>query len=88
MGAEKIWLSLEELAKRHNLKMWRVYDLSRKGKLPIKTIMGEPVIPYQVDVIEFEKLVSTAQAKQKPSSLKIERKSIVRGHRKEPLEWP
>lgn len=86
MGAEK-WMTLDELTERHKIKKWRVYDMSRKGLLPIKLIAGEPVIPYQVDVEAFEKLVSTAQAPKKPSSLTTEQKRTVSGRRKVKL-WP
>ena len=84
---EKKWMTLPELAECHNLKLWRLYDMSRKNLLPVKHIAGQPVIPYQVDAVAFESLVSTNARAQGPSSLKTERKSKDPGHGKVKL-WP
>lgn len=81
------YLSMNEIEAKFGIKRWRLYQLSRTGKLPVKTLSGLPVIPFQIDVEAFQNLISTAQGPQRPSSLKTERKSDLSGPRKVQL-WP
>jgi hypothetical protein len=80
----KIYLSVEALCEQKKLKPWRIYALLRKGEIPVRHIAGKPVIPYLIDLVEFEKLESTAKpVKRRRRSLKID--SVCFSHRKEDL---
>ncbi len=65
----KSWMTLNELSKTYEIKMWRLHDMSRKGILPMKAIAGVVIKPFLVDVIEFERLITTSQAVTRPCSL-------------------
>jgi len=88
----KKYLRRIEFCARYNFSTWRFYELSRQGLLPIKCLSGVPVRPIEVDIEEFEKLISTEKiaASQAKSSLKTKDfESAVREAKpKKEALWP
>ncbi len=86
MDAGREWLTIGELCERHGFTRHRVYDLSRRGLLPIMHVAGLPVRPYRIDAQAFLSLIS-AENGRRPRSLKTEFKQAYGRRRKEVL-WP
>lgn len=80
------YVSIDELCRIKNLRRWRVYEMSRRNLLPVRHVLGKPILPYQINLIEFEKLESTASSTRvRSGSLKTKEVRVPSGHRKEKL---